>query len=106
MMAYTKPHPGEILKEDFMIPLGLSGNGLAELIGAPANRINDIVRGRRHMTADTALRLGKAFDMEPQFWMNLQVIHDMSVAKRVFAANHKAIKRGSARPTGRVLAAV
>ena len=57
-MAYTKPHPGEILKEDFMVPLGLSGNRLGELIGAPANRINDIVRGRRNLSADTALRLG------------------------------------------------
>lgn len=65
-------HPGEILKEEFLEPLGLSEYRLAHDITVPPRRINEIVHGLRAITADTALRLGRYFKMSPQFWMNLQ----------------------------------
>lgn len=73
-------HPGEILLEEFLIPLGISQTRLAMDIHVPAPRINAIVHGRRAITADTALRLGKYFKMEPQFWLNLQSNYDLGVA--------------------------
>lgn len=80
-MPRIRTHPGEILKEDFLVPLSLSARALAEAIGVPANRITDIVRGRRDVTADTALRLGRYFGVEPQLWVNLQSAHDLSKAE-------------------------
>ena len=71
-------HPGETLREDFLKPLGLSANGLAVELLVPATRINDIVRGKRAITADTALRLGRYFGTTPQFWMNLQANYELS----------------------------
>ena len=65
-------HPGEILQEEFLVPLGISQTRLALDLHVPAPRINAIVRGKRAITADTALRLGQYFKMEPQFWLNLQ----------------------------------
>ena len=65
-------HPGEILNEEFLHPLGITEYRLAKDIGVPARRINEIVHGSRSITADTALRLGKYFGISPQFWMNLQ----------------------------------
>ncbi len=65
-------HPGEILFEDFLKPRGLSQNRLALDIRVPARRINEIVLGKRRITADTALRLAKYFNMSPQFWLGLQ----------------------------------
>ncbi len=76
----VKTHPGEILGEEFMKPLGLSANRLGEEIGVPANRLSEIVRGRRGVTADTAIRLARRFGTTPDFWMNLQVSHDLSLA--------------------------
>jgi addiction module HigA family antidote len=73
-------HPGEILEEEFLKPLGISQNRLATDIRVPAPRINAIVRGRRSITADTALRLGAYFGMEAQFWLNLQTNYDLGVA--------------------------
>ena len=73
-------HPGEILLEEFLIPLGISQTRLAMDIHVPAPRINAIVHGRRAITADTALRLGRYFKMEPQFWLNLQNNYDLGVA--------------------------
>lgn len=72
-------HPGEILKEDFMIPMGISQYLLAKDIGVDARRINAIVHGKRAITADTALRLGRYFGIEPEFWMNLQTHYDLEV---------------------------
>jgi addiction module HigA family antidote len=69
--------PGEILREDFLLPMGLSQYRLAKDIGVPPRRINEIVKGERAITADTALRLGRYFRMEPQFWLNLQSHHDL-----------------------------
>ena len=74
-------HPGEILLEEFLIPMGISQNKLALDIRVPAPRINAIVRGKRAITADTALRLGRYFKMEPQFWLNLQSNYDLGVAE-------------------------
>ncbi len=73
--------PGEILSEEFMKPLGLSQNRLARDIDVPVGRISEIVRGRRAITADTALRLGKYFGVSPELWLNLQMDFDLRVAK-------------------------
>ena len=75
-------HPGVTLREDFMEPLELSANGLAEALGVPQNRISDIVRGRRGVTADTALRLERAFGVSAAFWLNLQSHYELEVARR------------------------
>mgnify|MGYP003610734273 FL=1 len=75
-------HPGEILLEDFMKPMGISARQLAADIDVSPRRISDLVHGRRPITADTALRLGLFFSMEPRFWLNLQTEYDMRVTKR------------------------
>ena len=74
-------HPGEILLEEFLIPMGISQNKLSLDIRVPSPRINAIVRGKRAISADTALRLGRYFKMEPQFWLNLQSNYDLGVAE-------------------------
>ncbi|HEY9081479.1 HigA family addiction module antitoxin [Magnetovibrio sp.] len=74
-------HPGEILKEEFMVPMELSANKLAEALGVPTNRITHLVNGHRGITADTALRLSGAFGTTPEFWTNLQAHYDLEVAK-------------------------
>ena len=74
-------HPGEILFEEFLKPMGLSQNRLALDIRVPARRINEIVQGKRRITADTALRLAKYFDMSPQFWLGLQMDYDLDTAE-------------------------
>jgi addiction module HigA family antidote len=73
-------HPGETLREDFLAPLGLSANQLAIELRVPVTRVGDIVRGKRAITADTALRLARYFGTSPQFWMNLQSNYDLEVA--------------------------
>ena len=73
-------HPGEILLTEFLAPMKITQYRLAKDIGVTARRINEIVHGRRAITADTALRLGRFFNMEPQFWLNLQTHYDMEVA--------------------------
>ena len=72
-------HPGEILLEEFLKPMDLSQNSLAMDIHVPARRINEIVLGKRRITADTALRLARYFDMSPQFWLGLQMDYDLDV---------------------------
>jgi antitoxin HigA-1 len=74
-------HPGEILLEEFMHPLGLSQNKLARALGVDAARINRIVTGKSRISADTALRLSRYFGTSPQLWMNLQSKYDLEVAK-------------------------
>ena len=71
--------PGEILEEDFLKPMGLSQYRLAKDINVPARRINEIVKGERAITADTALRLGRYFKMSAQFWLNLQSHYDLEI---------------------------
>ncbi len=72
-------HPGEVLLEEFLKPMELSQNRLAIDIGVPARRINEIVLGKRRVSADTALRLGRYFEMSPQFWLGLQMDYDLDV---------------------------
>lgn len=74
-------HPGEILKEEFLVPLSLSAYRLAKELHVPVPRMNDIVRGKRSITADTAIRLGIYFGLPAQFWMNLQTDYDLRLAK-------------------------
>jgi len=78
-------HPGVILAEDFLKEMEISQYRLAKGIAVPPRRINEIVQGKRSITADTALRLGKFFGMEAQFWMNLQSHYDLEVAKDAIA---------------------
>jgi antitoxin HigA-1 len=74
-------HPGEILKEEFLDPLAVSQYRLSKDISVPPRRINEIVRGKRAITADTALKLGRFFSISPQFWLNLQAHFDLEVEK-------------------------
>jgi addiction module HigA family antidote len=74
-------HPGETLREDFLKPLGLTANRLAIELRVPVTRVNDVARGKRAITADTALRLARYFGTTPQFWMNLQANYDLEVAQ-------------------------
>ena len=92
-------HPGEILREDFLAELGMSANALAKALHVPAPRVNDIVRERRGVTADTALRLARYFGSTPQFWLNLQSAYDL---RRAEIAAGRRIARGFQRlPTRR-----
>ena len=75
-------HPGEILREEFLAPLGLSVYRLARAIGVSRPRLNDLVLGRRRVTVDTALRLARYFGTTPEFWIGLQTRHDLDVADR------------------------
>jgi len=74
--------PGEILREDFMEPLGISINQLSRDLAVPPNRISDIVNGKRAITADTALRLQRYFGVEAQFWLNLQSEYELRIVRR------------------------
>jgi len=79
-------HPGEMLREEFMKPLGLSANALALALRVPVTRISEIVNERRSVTADTALRLARYFRMSPGFWLRLQTQYDLEVAEDESAA--------------------
>jgi|JI10StandDraft_1071094.scaffolds.fasta_scaffold66139_3 addiction module HigA family antidote len=78
---YPPIHPGEILQEDFLDGFGITQHKLAASIGVPPRRINEIVHGKRRISADTALRLGRYFATDPQFWINLQARYDLEVEK-------------------------
>jgi addiction module HigA family antidote len=82
-MTRLRTHPGEVLREEYLVPLGLSARALAKELGVPANRLTEIMRGTRDVTADTAIRLGRYFGTDPRFWLNLQAAHDLSKAERV-----------------------
>ena len=79
------PHPGEILLEEFLQPLGVSQNRLARSIGVPPRRINEIVLGKRRVTADTDLLLARFFGMSEGFWLGLQTDHDLMKVRRQLA---------------------
>ena len=87
-MVETIPpiHPGEILRDEFMEPFGLSQNALAKALHVPPRRINEIVNAKRAVTADTALRLARFFGNSAEFWMNLQKRFDLEVAKTALSA--------------------
>lgn len=74
-------HPGEVLMEDFIVGFGITQNKLAVSINVPPRRINEIVHGKRAITADTALRLGRYFGIDPQFWLNLQSHYELELAE-------------------------
>ncbi|MDZ7666252.1 MAG: HigA family addiction module antitoxin [Desulfotignum sp.] len=78
-------HPGEIIKEEYLKPLNMSANALAVALRVPAPRINDVIRQKRGVSIDTALRLAKYFNTTAQFWMNLQVSYDLKIAKQNMA---------------------
>ncbi len=75
-------HPGEVLKEDFMVPMGITTRQLSADLDVSTSRISEIVNGKRAISAETALRLGLFFKMEPRFWLNLQVEYDLRMAER------------------------
>ena len=85
MKTHAPIHPGEILREDFLLPLGLSEYRVAKDIGVPPRRINEIVKGKRAITVDTALRLEKYFQWPAEVWLNLQAHHDQQLAKESMA---------------------
>jgi antitoxin HigA-1 len=80
-MARICTHPGKVLREEYLLPLGLSVRALATSLGVPAKRVTEVLRGERDMTADTAMRLARYFRTDPRFWLNLQVAHDLSKAR-------------------------
>jgi antitoxin HigA-1 len=82
-------HPGEVLSEEFLKPLGMSVNALALALRVPATRIGAIVKGERAVTADTALRLARFFSTSAEFWLNLQALHDLTRARRESGASIK-----------------
>lgn len=85
-------HPGEILREEFLAPLDMSANRLAQAIGVPANRITEIVAERRSITAETALRLAIAFDTTAEFWMNLQQAYELRSAEQELGTSLRDLK--------------
>jgi antitoxin HigA-1 len=86
-------HPGEVLREEFLLPLDMSANRLAHALGIPTNRISEIVGERRSITADTALRLARALGTSAEFWMNLQKTYELRTAELELGSTLKAIKR-------------
>lgn len=78
-------HPGEILREEFLLPLEMTPHALAMQLRVPAPRINDIVREKRGITADTALRLARFFNTTAQFWLNLQTAYDLKIAENMLS---------------------
>jgi addiction module HigA family antidote len=92
MVQLRNPHPGEILKEEFLNEIGMSQNQLAHAIGVPGNRIHAIVNGTRDITADTDLRLCRFFQLSEGYWLRLQNAHDTLAAKRRIAKDVARIK--------------
>ena len=84
----VRPHPGEILREECLVPAGMSARQLADILDVPHNRISDIVREKRSVSADTALRLAQHFGTTAQFWLNLQTSHDLSKAEATTDYTH------------------
>lgn len=83
----TEIHPGEILLEDFMKPMGITARQLSADIDVPPSRVSEIVNGNRPITPDTALRLGLFFSMEPRYWLNLQAEYDMRIMDRTLRSS-------------------
>lgn len=80
-MPRVRTHPGEVLREEYLLPLGMSARALAKALDVPPNRVTEIMRGERDVSADTAIRLGRYFRTDPRFWLNLQSAHDLSKAE-------------------------
>lgn len=88
MTKLANVHPGEVLLKDFLEPLGISQNALARAIDVPPRRVNEIVLGKRAISADTALRLARAFGTSGQFWMGLQTDYDLEEARNTVDVDH------------------
>ncbi|HKS63455.1 MAG TPA: HigA family addiction module antitoxin [Xanthobacteraceae bacterium] len=93
-MPRLRTHPGEVLREEYLVPLGMSARALGKALGVPANRITEIMRGERDVSADTAIRLGRYFRTDPRFWLNLQSAYDLSKAE--IENNYSAVRPMSA----------
>lgn len=93
-MPRVRTHPGEILREEYLTPLGMSARALAKSLNVPANRLTEIMRGERDVSADTAIRLGRYFGTDPRFWLNLQAAYDLSKAEK--ENNYARIRKRSA----------
>jgi len=87
--TFPPVHPGEMLLEDFLKPMGISQYALAKAISVPPRRINEIVKGKRAVTADTSLRLGRYFGMSDEFWLGVQSHYDLEVARDALEARLK-----------------
>jgi addiction module HigA family antidote len=85
-------HPGEVLREEYLAPLGMSANALASALHVPANRVSAIIAGKRNVTADTALRLARFFGTSPEFWLNLQQSYELRVAESTSSKTLRAIR--------------
>ena len=96
-------HPGEILREEYLVPLGMSANLLAERLGVPANRVSAIVAGKRAITADTALRLARGFGTSPEFWQNLQSAYELRIAEQAGGRSLRAVRPIATRATVRTV---
>ena len=93
MADFAPTHPGEILKTEFLDPMGISQYRIAKAIDVPARRINEIVHGKRAITADSALRLSRALGLSDMFWINIQAHYDAEIAREQLAAKLAAIER-------------
>ena len=93
MAKLKNVHPGEVLLEEFLVPMGLSQNAVARAIGVPPRRINEIVLGKRAITADTALRLAKAIATSEGFWLGLQGDYDLEEARKAISGDLKKVER-------------
>jgi addiction module HigA family antidote len=93
MKTLPNIHPGEVLLEEFLIPLGISQNALARAAGVPPRRINEIVLAKRSVSADTAVRLARVFGTSERFWLGLQTDYDLEEARRVIGRRIKHIER-------------
>lgn len=92
MKALPPTHPGEVLREDFLLPLGISEYRIAKDLGVPPRRINEIVKGKRSITVDTALRLERYIPWPAEVWLNLQAHHDQQIAKEATKAELAGIR--------------
>ncbi|MDL5365839.1 HigA family addiction module antitoxin [Xanthomonas sp. NCPPB 2654] len=93
MKTLPNIHPGEVLLEEFLTPLGISQNALARAAGVPPRRINEIVLGKRSITADSAIRLAAALGTSERFWLGLQADYDLEQARRALGAQARKIER-------------
>ncbi len=85
-------HPGEVLNEEFLVPMGITAYRLGKDTGIPQTRISEIIRGRRRVTADTALRIGKYFGLSPRFWLGLQDDYDLEEERKTIEGELSAIR--------------
>jgi addiction module HigA family antidote len=93
MATLKNIHPGEVLLEEFLLPMGISQNALARAVGVPPRRINEIVLGKRGISADTALRLARAFGTSEAFWMGLQADYDLEETRKLIDADLRQVEK-------------